>query len=278
MSTADEIVAQIDRLASLPESYLRVKRVLDDPNGTTAQLVEAMMTDTAMTARVLRIVNSPFFGFPGRVETVTRAVSVLGMQQVHDMVLAWAISSAFTDLRPPGISMKEFWRKSVARAIAARLLARHARLIDAGRLFVEGLLSDIGHLVMFTQIPDLAIQAMDLHKRSNRPLHECEREIIGCDYAQVGAALVSAWQLPPTFNEPIACQIEPSAAIVHRLEACILHVAGTLAQSVSGVPDPPPDEGALVILALDDATLNDLQSQVSVELDGVVAAFFPSSA
>jgi HD-like signal output (HDOD) protein len=278
MPSALDIVAQTDRLPSLPAAYLKVKRVIDDPNGSIRQLAAAMSSDAAMTARVLRVVNSPFYGYPGRIETVTRALNILGMQQVHDVVLAWAISSAFADLRTAVVPMKLFWRQSVARAIAARQLARRAGFVDSERLFVEGLLSDIGHLLMYAVLPKLAIEAMTGSRRAERPLHEVERELIGCDYAEVGAALVLAWQLPEPFYEPIACQIDPSAATIHRLEAAILHSAGWVAASLAKSASLQPHPFALSALELDEASLISLGSETDGELDGAFATFFPNLA
>lgn len=275
MATAQELVAGIDKLASLPAVYLRVKRTIDDPRGSIAAVAKVLLTDPAMTARILQVVNSPFFGFPGRIETVTRALNILGMQQVHDAVLAWAISSAFADVKISLMPMKAFWHKSVARALAARQLARHARFVNAERLFVEGLLSDIGHLVMYAQVPELALRAMDISSRTARSLHEIERETIGCDYAEVGGALVSAWGLPQPFNEPVTCQIDPSAAATHRLEAAILHVAGALAEPAEEPGHCRPDPFALEILDLNDVILSEVRTQAEVELESVVAALFP---
>ena len=278
MLSAVEIVEQTDRLPSLPAAYMKVKRVIDDPHGSIRQLAAAMSSDPAMTARVLRVVNSPFYGYPGRIETVTRALNILGMQQVHDVVLAWAISSAFADVRTAVIPMKSFWRQSVARAIAARQLARRAGFVDAERLFVEGLLSDIGHLIMYTVVPDLAIAAMTASRQTEHPLHELELELIGCDYAEVGAALVLAWELPVSFCEPIKCQIAPSTATIHRLEAAILHIAGTLEASAAKSPSVQPDPDALAALELDEASLISLYSEVTGELDSAFATFFPNLA
>ncbi|WP_374681679.1 HDOD domain-containing protein [Accumulibacter sp.] len=278
MLSAVEIVEKTDRLPSLPAAYLKVKRVIDDPHGSIRQLAAAMSSDPAMAARVLRVVNSPFYGYPGRIETVTRALNILGMQQVHDVVLAWAISSAFADVRTAVIPMKSFWRQSVARAIAARQLARRAGFVDAERLFVEGLLSDIGHLVMYTVVPDLAIAAMTGSRQTERPLHEVELELIGCDYAEVGAALVLAWELPESFYEPIKCQLAPSAATIHRLEAAILHIAGTLGASATKSPSVQPDPDALSVLELDEASLISLYNEVTGELDSAFATFFPNLA
>lgn len=275
MLSAVEIVTKTDHLPSLPTAYLQVKRLIDDPNASSSQLAAALATDPAMTARLLRVVNSPFYGFPGRIETVTRALTILGMQQVHDAVLAGAISSAFADRRRSVVPMKPFWRRSVARAIAARLLARQARFVDAERLFVTGLLSDIGHLVMYAGVPDLTTEAMTTSGRTGRALHEVERELIGCDYADVGAALVSSWELPQAFYEPIACQIDPSLAFNHQLEAAILHVVGNLAASRVAPTSFEPHPFALSVLELDETSLVNLSKQVDRELDSAVATCFP---
>jgi HD-like signal output (HDOD) protein len=275
MWTAPQLVARVHRLASLPAVYLEVKRVLDDPNGSLGQLAAAMATDPAMTARVLRVVNSPFYGHSGRIETVTRALTVLGMQHVHDIVLAWAVSSAFADFRTSAIPMEDFWRKSALRAIGARLMARRAGFIDAERLFVEGLLSDIGHLVMYAGAPGLALQAREQSADSGRPLDEVEREIVGCDYAEVGAALMAAWSLPLPFHEPIACQVDPTRARVHRPEASIVHLAAHLADAGADAPIPPSVSRALQSLAIEPAALSALRDQANAELQGVLATFFP---
>lgn len=278
MPNAAELVSQAARLASLPAAYLRAKRVLDDPNGSILQLREAVSSDPAMTARLLRVVNSSFYGFPGRIDTVTRALNILGMQQVHDVVLSWAIASAFANLRTQVLSMKTFWRSSVARAIAAKQLGRHAGFIDSERLFVEGLLSDIGHLVMFATVPKLATEALDSWARTGCALGDAERAIVGCDFAEVGAGLVSAWALPSAFEEPIACQIDPRKAVEHQLEAAMLHVAGALAGTPRGEPSPPPQQFALDLLGLDEVAFQALAVQVGRDLDSVVASYFPELA
>lgn len=275
MPTAAELVASIRQLASLPEAYLCVKRVLDDPDSGLMELTEALSTDPAMTARLLRVVNSSFYGFNRRVDTVYRAVNVLGMRQAHDLVLAWAISSAFANVQFTVISMQTYWRKSIATAIAARALAKRQRFIDAERLFIEGLLADIGHLVMYTTLPGQSIKAQQESRHSGRALADVERELIGCDFAEIGAALIVAWELPSTFREPIACQLAPDLAREHSLEAAIIHVSAALAESLEDASAAGPSEATLTRLQIDDSVLDDLRQQVCSEIDGVIAAFFP---
>ncbi|MBL8397785.1 MAG: HDOD domain-containing protein [Candidatus Accumulibacter sp.] len=275
MPTAADLVASIGRLASLPEAYLRVKRVLDDPDSGLMELTEAISIDPAMTARLLRVVNSPFYGFNRRVDSVYRAVNVLGMQQAHDLLLAWAIGSAFANVQFNVIPMQDFWQKSVATAIAARALAKSQRFIDAERLFIEGLLADIGHLVMYTALPGQSIKAQQESQQSGRQLAEVERELVGTDFAEIGAALVIAWDLPASFQEPIACQLAPESAVQHPIEAAILNVSAALAGSLDNPQAAGPSDAALSRLKIDDSVLDTLRQQMRLERDGIVAAFFP---
>ena len=273
-----EIVAECRQLPSLPEIYLRVKGVVDDPDGSIVDLAQAMSRDAAMTARVLRIVNSPFYGFPGRVDTVGRAVNLLGMQQVHDLVLTWAISSAFAGVNSARLSMKAFWRGSLARAIAAKRLAKNAGFVDADRLFVEGLLSNIGRLVLYVQLPELAAQCEQRAKQSGTPCKEIERSVFGCDHAEVGAALVHAWSLPAAFEEPIRTHLNPGQANIHATEAAILNLAAAVAERLNGGNFSAADPLAVGMLSADDALLQDTADFVDQTLEATVAEIFPQYA
>lgn len=153
MSTPQELVACVEKLASLPAVYHRIRDLLDDPDSSMFELAEAVSSDTAITARVLRVVNSVLYGFPGKVETVSRAVNLMGMQQVHDLVLSTLVVAAFSGIRPARMHMGRFWSDSVLRGLAARAAARQLGMGDPERMFVEGLLADIGHLVMFQVAP-----------------------------------------------------------------------------------------------------------------------------
>lgn len=282
MRTCDEIVARVDTLATLPVVYFKVKAVLDDPRSSIEELAAALSCDPAMTARVLRVVNSSFFTTSRRIDTVTRALVLLGMQRVHDIVLAWAIKSAIAGVQPDILSMDDFWRGSVLRAVAARHLSKRSGFLDSERLFVEGLLSDIGHLIMYCYAPDLAAQAAQAHQSSRRPLHLVEREILGCDYAHLGASLVRAWNLPECFVEPIACQLSPSTAKDQPNESAMLHVCGLVALTASGSePDllalESVDSFAVETLGLEQTDLDELVAGVAAELDEVLATFSPRS-
>ena len=281
MPSATEIVSDIGRLVSMPASYLRVKQVIDDPDGSLQSLADAIALDPAMSARILRIANSPLFGMNRHVDRIGRAVSILGTQQVHDLVLAWAVRSAFLGAQPHGLNIDDFWRGSVRRALASRYLASDNGILDAGRLFVEGLLSNIGHLIIYCQVPELAAHARAAHALGRLPLYEAQRDAVGCDYAEVGAALVLAWNLPEPFYEPILKQIDPASATVQPTEAAILHVAGQVAESC-GTGELPTIAAlspfAVALLELDDSGICRVQQHTEENMQAVLSNFLPGPA
>jgi HD-like signal output (HDOD) protein len=230
MHTAEELASGSATLVTLPEVYWRVKVVIDDPDTTYVDLGKVLATDPGMTARVLRLANSAFWGYRGRIESLSRALALLGMFHVHDLVLATSLASAFRRVRPSRMNVARFWKGSLHRALGAGAMARHAQLADAQRPFVEGLLSDIGHLVLYQQLPRLAASALERAQGDLDRLSEIERELIGCDYTEVGGALTAAWGLPECFRIAISAQNRPDQAGVHSLEAALLHIAGRLAE------------------------------------------------
>ncbi len=226
---AADLIASSIELLTLPEVFLRVKAIVEDPDTTALDLARVIAADPAMTARVLKLVNSAFLGVRGRVESVSRAVSLLGMFQVHDLVLASSVATTFERIDPKQVDVAGFWKHSVYRGLAATALARSGRLVDLGRVFTEGLLSDIGHMVMYHRIPGPAAAALESARGEPWRLAAIERETIGCDYAEVGGALADAWGLPSCFGAAIRQQVAPKEGADHGLEAALLHMGGMLA-------------------------------------------------
>ncbi|MGH8671292.1 MAG: HDOD domain-containing protein [Burkholderiales bacterium] len=229
MISAAELVAGVATLASLPTVYLRVKEVVEDPQSSLVDLTKVIATDPGLTARMLRIVNSPFYGHAGKVETVSRALNILGTQQVHDLVLATAVIRVFAGGSPTLMNIEAFWRASLYRALLARTLAKRCDILDSERLFLEGLLSDIGHLVMYDRIPDLAASALRVSRQDKAPLFRVERELIGCDYAQVGAELMRVWRLPGSIESTVRHHPEPCLANTAVFETSLVHIAALIA-------------------------------------------------
>lgn len=234
MPTAEELVARVDRLYTLPVVYLRVKAVVEDPRSSAQDLTQVVSADPALTARLLRVVNSVHYGLMRRVDTVASAVTILGMQQLHDLVLATSMATVFQGIRPAHMDMARFWRQSVLRGVVAKAAAETGQVMPAQRLFVLGLLADIGHLVMYQAVPEASERALLRAEQEMRPLHEVEKEVIGCHYAEVGAQLMRKWQLPEQFVETIAAQIHPYMTCDDcSLDAAILQFSWAVADGMA---------------------------------------------
>ena len=240
MTTAKELVENCTNLHTLPRVYLEVKKVIDNPESTMADLSRAISIDPAMTATVLKLVNSAFYAMPRKVETISRAVGILGMQPVHDLTLAVAVTRAFGRLNQQVMSMDVFWANSFFSGLVSRELARKCFLVDSERMFVEGLLREIGHLILYAQLPERAEQALRESAKTGTPIHIVEQHIVGFDFTEVGQMLVETWQLPKNFGVAIRYQHNPKETQDHGFEAALLNMANALTegfQSPNGYMD-----------------------------------------
>ncbi len=142
MPSANELVQSCTTVFTLPEIYFRVRDVVEDPNSTMDDLAEVLKLDPAISARLLRIVNSPLYGFPKQIDTVTRAVNLLGTQAISDLVTATTIGRTFSGMPIQLMDVSMFWRKSVLCALLAGKIAKSCGLEDSERFFIAGLLRD----------------------------------------------------------------------------------------------------------------------------------------
>ena len=226
------LVEGIGTLKSLPSAYLNVKKVIENPVSSTNDLARAIGADPALTARLLRLVNSPLYGFSAKIETVSRALVILGMQQVHDLALATAVAALFKSARPQLVDLERFWRESVICSLASRSIAKLCNVLDSERLFVAGLLHGLGHLIMYEQIPEEALNAQRFANDRGLPVDEAEREVLGCDYAQVGGELARRWNLPKTLCSAIEFHVNPKNAPPPALVESIVHIGYWLMRSM----------------------------------------------
>lgn len=244
-ASAQEIVAGVGNLVSLPQAYYRISELLDDPNATAAQIGEVVSHDPALTARLLRFVNSPVYAVRSRVDSVSRAIGILGLQDLRMVAMACSVGGAFR--KPPTdiVDMSAYWHHSAFTGIVAKQLGKRCRLKGRDRLFVAGLLHDVGHLVLAYQAPDAMRKvAALLHKYPDQRC-ELEQKLIGCDHGEVGAELLRQWQLPDSLWMPVRYHHCPDQTPEFRVEAALVHLANAIAEGVepsvrSGAPLQTP--------------------------------------
>lgn len=229
--TLEQIVDDVGELVSLPEVCIRVNELVDDPNSSAGEIGQVISQDPALTLRILKIANSPFYGVSSQIDTVTKAVAILGMKQLRDLVLATSATSVFDGLPNELISMHDFWRHSIYCAISARILSEDYKKGKGEALFISGLLHDIGQLAIFNKAPELARQTIILSMEGpdENELHEHERRIMGFDHAQVGGELVRKWKLPESICECVRYHHEPLKAEKYPVETAMIHIANAIA-------------------------------------------------
>jgi len=205
----ETVAGRARTLVSLPTIYFQVDRAINHPTSSSADIAKVLRSDQGLSARLLRIANSAFYGFPQRVESVDQAVRIIGTRQLRDLVLATVVLTQFRGVDPRWVTMKSFWTHSFACGIAARSLATLRRESNTERFFVAGLLHDIGSLVLYQEFPEQAGAALEEHQRTRVALDEVEASVIGCDHGQVGAALMTLWKLPELYREVTANHHRP---------------------------------------------------------------------
>lgn len=228
--SASVIVKGEVELASFPDIYYRIMDVLYNPRSSAAEAADLVSKDPSLTARLLKLVNSPFYGFPSAIDAIPRAVTLVGTNELAMLAMGVAVTQYFKDVPPTLMDMKCFWKNSVAMGIIAKVLATNVVGLSSERFFVAGLLADIGRLVMLKAAPEAATRAMLVSQTELVPLAEAERAIFGYDASQVAGRLLREWQFPPSLVQSIAFHTFPDKAR-HRLEPSIVHLASVMAQA-----------------------------------------------
>ena len=266
----DEVLYDSLESLSLPDVYIRLREVMESDNASMADAAEVLSLDPALAARILRMANSAFYGFRSEVDTISRAANILGMQKIHDLVLAASVSQTFEGMTNELMDIDTFWYRSVHCAFLTQAIAEGAGMRNTESLFVRGLLHDIGHLVLFNHYPAECRHAMAHSDEGlDARLYE-EQKLIGVDAMQFAAELARVWQLPKSFADSFQHLTRPEdvAGPLAR-EIAMLHIAVQISGGVDtdlliedvvqGIRPPiwriaelPPEVGAA---ALDASTM-----------------------
>ena len=249
--SAEEILASDPVLVSLPEIFMRIREVVSDPASTVEEATAVISKDPSLTAKLLKLVNSAFYARtlrlsgglpPGRVDTLSRAVMLLGLNQLSTLAMGVSVLPLFKNIPPECVNMAQFWRHCVGVGIVTKLLAVRLRDPSPERFFVAGLLHDIGRLVLFKHVPELTAAALSEVGRNGRRLLDVEREMLGFDHAVLGGMLLRKWRFPESLEQAVWRHHDPLAGEIP-LEpglVCVADmVAGAVLPGCSGDPLVP---------------------------------------
>lgn len=270
-----ELVRGVGGLVTLPDVFIRINQLVENPNSTTSEIAKVIGQDPSFTVRLLRVANSSFYGLSSSIDTVFKAVSVIGTSQIRSLALATSVASSFDGLPNTLVSMEHFWRHSLYCALVARILSKQARKCDPDAVFTAALLHDIGELVIFNRLPQQAKDALllVLDSADELPVYQAERQIMGFDHAQVGGELSRQWKLPPMLEECIEFHHDIQSARRFPREVALVHIANILALMAEiHTFDPgdvsPIDPRAWEIIGLDadevmQATVSEAQEEIA---------------
>lgn len=227
-TSAEEMIKRSEAFVTLPAVYLEITRIIENPLASAAHLAEAVSRDPGFAAKLLRLVNSAMYGLRGKVDSIARAVTIVGTRELSNLALGIAVMDSFGDVDSKFMSVRDFWVHSLGCGILARLFAAQLPGHEQERLFVTGLLHDMGRLLLFKMEPMPMAQAVASAYSQDRPLIELERECFGFDHVDVTQGLVAAWNLPESLTYPILHSHESGSGEGH-LDTALIHLADTLA-------------------------------------------------
>ncbi len=255
--TLKRLVAKMDRLPSIPSLYTEIVEALHDPEVALETVGNIIAKDIAMTAQILKLVNSAFFGLRRQVSSPAEAANYLGLDTIRSLVLSINAFSQYDSVKIEGFSFAALWTHSLDTGAAAKAVAQ---LEDADRkladeAFVAGLLHDTGKIVLAANYADQYGEVMKLMQNDGLEQCQAEQRVFGATHANVGGYLLGLWGLPVPVVEAIAFHHRPSDAVektfcpltaVHVANALLHETAGTSATS----PNPRLDAAYLTALGL----------------------------
>ncbi len=272
---AGQVIENINEFSTLPTIYSSLVDALADPTSTTQDVSNLIACDQASTSKILKIVNSPFYGFPGQIDTISRAVVVLGFNEIYNLVLSSHIMDFFEEKRALlNFQPVDFWGHSIAVGIATKYLGQVTNQTNQENYFIAGILHDIGKLVFFQFAEEPFSSALELSKRERQPLHQAELSVFGMDHSQAGAITAERWALPKSIIS--ALRYHETGIVPDNPEFLVaaVHVANVLVRALElGYPGddfiPQPNRQALEILNLKPGSLKKIVPSLLKDYDEI---------
>ncbi len=241
----DTLIRMTQTVATLPSLYHQLVQIVNDERSSVDDIGRVVSTDTGLTARLLCLVNSPVYGFPSKIDTISRAVTIVGVNGLCQLAMATTVINAFNRALAGKMNIERFWRHSLACAAIGRALAVRRRQPNPETHFVIGMLHDIGQLVLLNHSSRKAAEAFAMCGRDNIALHQAEKALYSFHHGEVGKALLEAWGLPASLAEPVGAHHHPKASSTYFTESACVHVANIMAHVLFAEPVEDSPSAAL---------------------------------
>ncbi|MBB66061.1 MAG: histidine kinase [Rickettsiales bacterium] len=200
--TLQDIISNASTLFVLPDSVTRLKACMDDGASNIDDIADIISFDPSLATQLLRVANSALYRFPNKIDTITKALQVVGTRSTYDLALAFGVSQAFKEIDGQVIDLDKFWEQSVSCGLLAKYFAEMRNIREPERLFVAGLLHNIGELVVVDMLPDSAKRCQAFNARVSPA--ELQAGVLGYTFTNVFAGIIKEWGIPETIYKPIA--------------------------------------------------------------------------
>jgi HD-like signal output (HDOD) protein len=240
------LVQKITDLPTLPSMMATITRLMQDPRTSAEELGRAIATDPALVSKVLKLVNSAFYGFPGRISTITQAIVILGFSTIRNVVLTTSVLKVFGNAKSRGFDVESFWEHSLLTGALAKSLALEKDMPFTEETFIAGLLHDMGRVVLSQRLAAEFEKVVAFRDKTGAAQLESEKAVLGLTHGEIGGWLARKWNLPSPFVDSMHYHHYPmdwSAGDPARSKETgelipLVHAADALAKHVKdGIPD-----------------------------------------
>lgn len=217
----DELIVLVEKMPAFPNSVQRIIQLTSDINSSGKAIVEVIESDPVMTVKILKVINSPFYGLPKKINSIQRAVVYIGMNTIKNLALSVASIGMLNPKNKAGFDTRDFLLHSLTTAAICKKLAERQGVspTECSDYFVAGLLHDFGKVVYAEYMPGTFRQALQKSAEQHISLHHCEAEFIGMDHSQAGAQLAEKWAFDHLLIEAINHHHSPDPQ--HLLTQCL---------------------------------------------------------
>ena len=222
-------------LPSLPNIVVKVNNMLQEYDTPIKELSETIETDQAIVTKILRLVNSTFYGFRSKIKNIPHAIIILGFSNIRNAVVSVSIITTFSGKKTlEAFDITDFWKHSIAVAVTSRYLAEQSKLDSPDDCFVAGLLHDIGKVVLSQNFTEFFSQIWELVKGNGLSFYEAEKKVLPADHAQIGGYLAKKWQFPASLIDSITYHHAITRTVSNLNQLIIVHTANNIVNNYQG--------------------------------------------
>ncbi len=218
-------IYKIDTIPTIPDTFKKILNILENPKSSLSEIGKFILKDPVLTSRVLKMVNSPIYGFPGRITSVNQALLLLGLNVIRGLLLGVSVFEAMQK------AMRGLWEHSLGNAVTARIIAQKINIKEPEEVAVAGLLHDIGKVILILKFPNEYEKVVEKINNEEIFIFDAEKEIFGINHADAGAWLAKKWNFPITLIETIEYHHRPLHSKTTPLNTAIVHLADILVRA-----------------------------------------------